>query len=41
MDTKVVDEKDMLNRVRDRDEDFVYGDEEKGTARRGALRHPP
>ena len=32
MDTKVVNEKDRLDRVGGRGEDFVYSDEEKGAA---------
>ena len=40
MNTKVVDEKDRLDRVGDCGEDFVYGDEEKGTAQRGVMRDP-
>ena len=38
MDTKFVDEKDCLDRVGDRSEDFVYGVEEKSAAQRGVLR---
>jgi len=40
MDTKVVDEKDRSDRVGDRGEGFIYGDEEKGAAKGEALRDP-
>ena len=39
MDTKVVDESDRLDRVRDRGDDFVYGDEETGATQRGVKRN--
>ena len=35
INTKVVGEKDRLDRVEDRGEDFVYCDEEKGAAQQG------
>ena len=40
MDTKVVDEKDRLDGVGDRGEDFVYCDEEKDATQREALQDP-
>ena len=39
-DSKVIDEKDRLDGVRNHDEDIVHCDEEKRAAQRGALRDP-
>ena len=37
MNTKIVDEQDKSDRVGNRGEEFVFGDEEKGAAQWGAL----